>query len=380
MKSQELEEEQLRKRELRTLEREIVQTIEIFNLCCFFSLFNLICFFNKKNLYLIRKCIRGGKLLYTDKMVNDILNYSKDFINQIIQNKSGSEELKGVLYLVFAGLMSYYGTEYLNEIRTVFINSDFIYSRQSVYDVYEKFKYEQGIDRERVERLQKEDVKAFVKNSFLVYSPTQVKIKTDVYLFENKNISFDEFLEEAIHEINHQVNSVKGNIVRKNGLLFSRSGLSYSSLTGDNIINEAKILEESINVLQTSEIMQHILAFCDYNIDDPEIRYLVDKLKSVKREGREDKGYNIVVPIIKPLYQVPEFNLILKKRRVSGEIKIIREEFDSKTTEGAFLQLADIFDKIDNDISVASFDEIGMDMINSHVLVKQYIINNLKNV
>lgn len=313
-------------------------------------------------------------------MVNDILYYSKDFINLIIQNKSGSKDLKDVLYLVFAGLISYYGTEYLNEIRTVFINSDFIYSRQSVYDVYEKFKYEEGIDREHVERLQKEDVKAFVKNSFLVYSPTKVKIKTDVYLFENKNIPFDEFLEEAIHEINHQVNSIKGNVVRKDGLLFSRSGLSYSSLTGDTIINEAKILEESINVLQTSEIMQHILAFCDYNIDDPEIRYLVDRLKGAKREGRLDKGYNIVVPIIKPLYQVPQFNLVLKKRRVSGEIKIIREEFDSKTTEGSFLQLADIFDKIDSDVSANSFDELSMNIVNSHVLVKQYIINNLKKV
>ena len=92
-----------------------------------------------------------------------------------------------------------------------------------------------------------------------------------------------DWLEIVIHEVNHIVNSVNSSLRVRGFDVIGRTGCAlfsnkYAAKNGD-------IFEESINVLQTAEVMNHILVF--YNL-------LLSYFQRRKREGKHlsaETGY-----------------------------------------------------------------------------------------
>ena len=57
----------------------------------------------------------------TDEAVNYILNASKMIVDEINKDKNCPKELKEIQYLIFAGMVAYYGYEYIELIHNVTI-------------------------------------------------------------------------------------------------------------------------------------------------------------------------------------------------------------------------------------------------------------------
>lgn len=76
---------------------------------------------------------------YTEKTANLFLESCRDWMNKINEGKEYySSEFKEQQFLIFVGMLSYYGYEYLDEIMEAFKETEFFY----VEIDYEDFKKE----------------------------------------------------------------------------------------------------------------------------------------------------------------------------------------------------------------------------------------------
>ena len=92
-----------------------------------------------------------------------------------------------------------------------------------------------------------------------------------------------------------------------------------------------------------SEIFDIIGLFKNFNIKNPSIAQEIQKINP--NIVRDD--YKILVTSIKPLYMNREFNYILKNKRLTGDLKEIREHFDDKVgIPNAFQDLVKTVDEL----------------------------------
>ena len=276
----------------------------------------------------------------TEENVNYILNYSKQLVDSIGLNDDNFRVLK---YIIFAGLISYYGFEAIENIYKTFAKTGFIYSKDSPENtICKESKNYSDIARE----LSRGQIPAYLSCGIEKNSMGQIRIVRNIYIFEKFFVTPDLDLEVIVHEINHVINSINNPICLRNGNKVLRVGVMLNGLEYDFV--EGRTLEESINVLQAAEIVEHILEFTQYNIEDKEIARELEKLKYAYGKKRNGYGYGNTTFIIKDLYMNERFNYLLKKHRLSGLIKPIREDFDSKVGCDAMSDFSRVLDEINS--------------------------------
>lgn len=278
----------------------------------------------------------------TDEAVNYILSSSKMIVDEINKDKGCPKELKEIQYLIFAGMIAYYGFENIELIHKAFKNTGFIYTNKSFKEHAKSINYSDP----RVDKLiETGEVGAFVQCGFSKDLRGRYYIHRNIYVIDNQRESADFFLEKIIHEVNHVVNSINNPIVLYKGVPSSRTGLFVSNIESSDSFGN--ILEEDYNVLQTAEIMEHILEFTQYKIDDPDIRRCLDKIKFAYGRDRKGIGYDGTVSVFRDLYSNDHFRYLVKRNRLSGNIKEIRLDFDGRCGECSFYRLCDVLDHLE---------------------------------
>ena len=277
----------------------------------------------------------------TDENVNYILSYAKTLVDNMNKGRNVPRELKSIQYVVFAGLIAHYGFDHVDTIYKAFNSSNFVYTKDSFENITKNFKIS-GIKESDIGR-----VGSFVSLSAMPRLDGKMQINRTIYITDNtKDEAPDKFLEKVVHEINHVVNSVNEPIVLYQGVKSFRIGMSVSEIAGNR--GFGRILEESFNVLQTADIMKEILKFTQYDIIDPEIKILLDKIKYAYGQPRNGYGYEFTTPIVRELYNNRKFRNLVVSSRLSGLIRPIRVDFDSKVGEGCYFRFCDAINAIDN--------------------------------
>ena len=212
-------------------------------------------------------------MFYSDDAVNSLLNYSKILVDGMNQksNKAVPKELKGIEYLLFAGMVSYYGFENISLIYKTFEAIHFVHMKGYTLDQINQFFIQKGGSLV----LPNQQNYAFLIRQIVCDSLSRFHIQYHIYSFDIVQ-PFVSFLEQLVHEVNHVMNSVSVPIGIRHGHKVSRCGLSVYDL--ESGVFDAKNFEESINVLQAAEITNHILDFGNYQIYDPEIRREVERI------------------------------------------------------------------------------------------------------
>lgn len=183
-----------------------------------------------------------------------------------------------------------------------------------------------------------------------------------------------------IHEFNHLIKGLN------HGISYYQTDdcFSYSTRSGLNqyvcryypeqeMVEEVdahNILDEAINTIQTTEMMRLILSL-DGIVPDGNVQSLLDSFDRVVAE--QDIGYDSAVELIRPLWEIDSFRHLVEKHLLDGQIDTIIEDFDSKVGEGAFEDLADSLDLVDE------FDSIRvrgkkMEKLKNHIrkMIKMY--------
>lgn len=306
-------------------------------------------------------------MFYSDEAVNSILNYSKMMVDQINGNNDCPEKLRGLQYIVFAGMVSYYGFEHINEIYNSFAKTKFKYDNVPVIDILRK---EYTLEKDLLITLDNSNPSAFYFSNVSMIGANKFKVKRDIYISDRNMEHPGEFLDDVVHEINHVVNSIIAPvIILNNSMPKIRSGLILSTFL--NMSTENRYLEETINALQTEEIISHILEFSKYEIEDQEIKEVLEKFKFLLYEKKHYGGYEISKEIIRPLYEDKKFNSLLRERRLDGNLKYIKDEFNSKVSDNAFHELADVCDKM-----YIEPNKLDTTVFKATQLVKKYVTSN----
>ena len=275
-----------------------------------------------------------------EKEINEFLGFCKENIKQIDHVLGVDDGLTDVKAIAFAGLVNYYGEEHFNDIYMAFFKTKFVRTTGSINELLSDF----GIGLEDAEKYSKHAPYTF-------YMPVAKKdLKTNKYSIErtiyvSDYVELDKLVESIVHQMNHVVNSLYNPVVNKrNSGLGARMGVSVDSFATRKC--ESLKLEEAYNKLQVKDIMDRIMTFSIFDITVLGIISVLDDV--FHNTGFSEEKDDFMVEIIRPLYLDEDFNKTLVERRLNGRLAGIREEFDSKTEEGSYLQLVGLCDKLAN--------------------------------
>ena len=190
----------------------------------------------------------------------------------------------------------------------------------------------------------------------LVYINEQGEIKYQKekpYIVCTKDVSPEDLLNTFCHEMNHLIKGEKNgfSLMQEENTFYYylRTGLAYYCYEyqkGEEDVEYSVLfgyLDEAINTIQTTEIMESILSLKDW-INDKNIKNYLDSLD--EKRLKQDIGYHEITPQIRELWNTDTFKEIIEKYIIEGNIKALSQEFDSYTYEGAFEELSDCIDKI----------------------------------
>ncbi len=104
-----------------------------------------------------------------------------------------------------------------------------------------------------------------------------------------------------------------------------------------------QILDEAINVIQTTETMEEILSLKEICSDEDVLEF-IDSLDEYKIH--KDYGYSSIVPIVRTLWNNRQFRELVERNIVDGDIKIIFDEFNEDMGENMFQEVAQLVDDI----------------------------------
>lgn len=276
----------------------------------------------------------------TDESVNSLLEYSKLVVDSISLPVS-DHKLRSLQYLVFAGMVSYYGFEHIDEITSAFKNYKFLYINEPIPSFLKK---QGNVSSSSFGTLNLNTVALF--HPVYDFSCRRKSAEGEIILSSYYKMQPDELLENMVHEVNHAVTSINNGISFVNGDKTTRMGIytkNHESNTRNNYI-----LEESFNVLQAAEITEHILGFSNFNVCDCDIKYSLDSMRYAANKKRNGFGYEDTVGIVRPLYNNSSFGQYLKECRITGNIQNIDKMFDCKAGKNSFQTLSGICDVVSN--------------------------------
>ena len=268
--------------------------------------------------------------------INNCINYSRKLVRQIDHAKGVNDGLEDIKTLVFAAMVSYYGIERLNEVYLAFLKTDFI-KCNSISDMLES---NYNFSKELALTASSQCPGTF-------YDATALKkINTDNYRIKRKIYVSDEvpvsiLVRNIAFQINRVINSVHNSILKKRKELGSRMGLSFEYF--NSRCSESVALENAINKLQIAEILDELQIFGLYHIEDEAVREICNQLFG---EYVNEENDDLIVEIVKPLYQDELFKFILVDKRLNGDLVGIKNSFDFNSVPGGYSKFLTACEKL----------------------------------
>ena len=299
---------------------------------------------------------------YSSKKINGILNYSRMLVDSL--SDGAKDELAYYKYLIFSGMIKYYGREYIDDIYRTFQKSSVIKSKDSILNSFSKYLC---IEESVIEEVRGLDPIAYLSPSVFVDEMGHlVDSKKNIYVSFGNSTNMD-ILFALTSEYNKVLNSVNRSIGRDSDGSFTRRGVSTRRLDG---LSSSKLFEDSINFLQTEDIVREIVDFGTYDISDDDLRCSLDSVSKSLR-GKYYNNLEALSELVRPLYEDSRFNDILKTARLNGTINTVKEEFDSVVFDGSFNKMCNAIDSIGICDCPEYIFEINGGMTQD--LVKQYV-------
>jgi hypothetical protein len=268
------------------------------------------------------------------------------------------KELQNILVLTFAGMLSYYGIGYEKDIFNAFNKSLITMARED----------------------EKKDAIVSYESTGIVFKPAaffvtcqstfdgKIAINRSVKIYDFSYCDDKKVLSSIVHEINHVLHTMRSPICKRQSDLFLRIGLYLNSLINQK--KEGLALEETINTLETADIMNNIFYFKNFKIEDIDISNAINKYFR-KFKLNETFGYDCAVSTLKPLYYDKNFKDMIKECRLNGDLITIRHDFDSKVGENAYYELCNNMENISTDFSFSNKREIN----SVNAKIKTYLKN-----
>ena len=172
---------------------------------------------------------------------------------------------------------------------------------------------------------------------------------TPVMFISTSNVHFNLLLNNFIHESSHIIKTLlncsniidKNNMTRRTGLTIEHVGRFWEKYVIVHKCNN--LLDEVINVFQTSEMMNEI-GKLDRNLLDDEAKQIFDKL-DFNTIG-DFQGYNDALSYFEPLWENSTFKNSIEENIVVGNIEKIESDFNQVMGEDRFRDFSKLCDQL----------------------------------
>lgn len=279
---------------------------------------------------------------------------AKQLVNQKFPDGSG---IDGFFILGLYGLLSVY-SNYRDVVQKAFLDTDILFESGTIKQILERhdieladFKYDERSDSEHTTTYAVSNIGTFV---YLEDGKLKIEKGTPFIAASIDHVGITKLLNSFIHEMGHIIKGyTKGyaKSERNNKVYaFVRTGLHIDGISfskDDNSYYDYKVgevIDEVINTIQTTDALQEIKAL-DGWIPDKEVQDTYNMLN--KQILDEDYGYGKSVKAFRPLWESKSFKRLIEDNVIPGNISTIRKYFDRRTFKGAFAQLSDLLDDMD---------------------------------
>ncbi len=257
---------------------------------------------------------------------------------------------------VFA-LLNQYPT-YEELIRSLFLELRLIIEPESMLTIVKKYQLDFADFAEEEEKIEGSSQATFGVSSpgkfFTIENQHFQESIDQPTLILSSLCRYEVLLNIFVHEMNHLMKSrINAYEIKQEGdteTCSVRSGIHvtiYEYYPERDTVSELdgySILEEAINTVQTTEMMHSILAF-DGIYPDQEVQDYLDHCS--KKNLGKDFGYDRIVKLFRPLWEVPKFRTLVEENLVEGNLSPIWQHYDSVMGKEEFEYLADLLDELD---------------------------------
>ena len=273
----------------------------------------------------------------------------------VLNKFSKDNEYYSLFVLSLYGLFSKY-PNYKDIIIDIFNNVDIYINNKTVDKIIKKNKLNSSFTGDNRKNRNFTSAISSNKYSFYIEDGKRIGVEEDnAYIVcSTKLCNPTELLNVFIHEMNHLIKSYKNfyKLISTEDYFgyCSRNGIStcyyyYYPLEDKLVeIEYYNILDENINTIQTTEIMEEIIAL-DGIVPDKKIQSFIDSLD--KDLFSTDFGYDATTYLVRPLWDNSNFKNLVESNIVEGNIEEIINSFDNVLGNDSFLDLADSLDDID---------------------------------
>ncbi len=266
--------------------------------------------------------------VYDNKKINSVLSVSKKLVDRL--GDGSRDDFAVYKYLIFAGMIKYYGKEKIDDIYEVFKYISTVKVKGSIREMFDRFLC---IEESILSELNENDPKIYLSPSMFDVDGDQ----RNIYVSDKKTSNIDLLMGLAL-EYNKAMNSRKKRVLGKS----VRCGVRVTDERGKT---EGKCFEEAVNLLQTDEIMANILGFGDYRIADEEIRCLLDQVKCGGKITVSPE-LETVAEAVSEIYYDETFGPLLREKRLSGDIQTVEVEFDKKVGKNGYRKFMEACDDV----------------------------------
>ena len=264
------------------------------------------------------------------------------------------EKIYPILVLAIYALLCKYENEKVS-IQTIFENTDLFIEEKEIKDILQthNIELENNIDIEE-EKWETYGISSKGKTYEFTEDGKFILKEDNPFIICSLINQPTTLLNTIIHELNHLIksdrNSIEEGKEENTQSCILRSGLNYYHLIYDeenDILTEYdyfSTLDEAINTIQTTEIIQNILTL-DGITPDIRIQKWINFCKNDHLE--RDIGYDESVKIIRPLWENKSFKKLIEENIIEGNIDKIIKEIDKILGEGSFIEIANSLDDLE---------------------------------
>lgn len=282
---------------------------------------------------------------------NKIVKEKYFLLKDIAQKYGYSEELLDMITFIYISFYMDFGKNCDFPLYDLFNKVKIIYEQGNVSDISKKHNFSDIPSGSAAVTVFTPNLKVF-SDSSLKQNPQIILLGTHVEDYLATPILK---LEMLAHEVRHALMGYyKTNLLLDENTYYMRSGVQETLYTRDGSSSEhftkkitGMILDEITNTYITELLVNRIMSFKNYGIDNNNLRRFLDTLKTSHTDGRYRAiGYNFEVRLLYPLLLNEMFINLVNQHQFDGDIDLIKQFINKSTQKCSYEQFCELLDTI----------------------------------
>ena len=305
---------------------------------------------------------------------NKLLNDKYFLLQDIALKYNYSEELLDMITFIYISFYMDFGKRCDFPLYDLFNQVKVIYDHGTVNDISLKNNFGPMPNGSAAVTIFTPNLNAF-KDSNLKQNPQTILLGTHV----------DEYLatpalklEMLAHEVRHALMGYYNtNRLLDQSTYFMRSGLQETYyMRKENQTEQFTVkrvgttLDEITNTYITELLVNRIMSFKKYDIQNNHLRSYLNSIKTSQPDGRYRAiGYNSEVRLLYPLLVNEMFIHLINQHQFDGEINIVKEFIENNTDICSYQDLCDLLDEVYNGNRkyISGVQNNNIDFIHNHI-------------